>query len=93
VFPARCDHLQELKPCFALLVNAFNVNVVGDGCPVRQQFVTNLSAVEMKLNEMQEDLSSGVASPKFGGPDLLTLSEQQCFVWDTVSQSTKYRIC
>ena len=26
-FQARCDHLQELKPCFAFLVNPFNVNV------------------------------------------------------------------
>jgi len=33
---------------------------------------------------------SDVTSPKFFvGPDLLTLSEQQYFVWDTVSLSTK----
>jgi len=47
-------HFQELKPCFAFLVNPFSVNVVGDGCPVHQPFVTNLSAVEIKLAEMQE---------------------------------------
>jgi len=26
-FQARYDHFQELKPCFAFLVNPFNVNV------------------------------------------------------------------
>jgi len=26
-FQARCDHFQELKPCYAFLVNPFNVNV------------------------------------------------------------------
>ena len=26
-FQARCDHFQELKPCFAFLVNPCNVNV------------------------------------------------------------------
>ena len=34
--------------------NPFNVNVVVDVCQVRQPFVTNLLAVEMKLTEMQE---------------------------------------
>jgi len=53
-FQARFDHLQELKWCFAFLVNPCNVNVAGDGCPVRQPFVTNLSAVEMKVTEMQD---------------------------------------
>jgi len=56
-FTARFDHLQKLKPFFAFLVNPFNVNVVGGGYPVCQQLVTNLSAVEMKLTEMQEDLA------------------------------------
>jgi len=28
-FQARFDHFQELKPCFAFLVNQFDVNVVG----------------------------------------------------------------
>jgi len=36
------------------------------------------------------DISSSVASPKcFWGENILTLSEQQYFVWDTASQSTK----
>jgi len=26
-FQARCDHFQELKQCYAFLVNPFNVNV------------------------------------------------------------------
>jgi len=34
-FQASYDHFQELKPCFAFLVNPSNVNVVGDGCLVR----------------------------------------------------------
>jgi len=46
--------LQELKPGFAVLVNPFNDSAVDDGCPVRQLFVTNLSAVEMDLTEMQD---------------------------------------
>jgi len=49
--------LQDLKPYFALLVNQFNVNVVVDGCPICQSFVTNLYASEMKLTEMQKDLA------------------------------------
>jgi len=46
-----------LKPCFAFLVNTFNVNVVGDGCPIHQPFVTKLTAVEIKLAEMQKTLA------------------------------------
>jgi len=49
------DHLRELKPRFAFLVNSFNINITGDGCPVRQPFVTNRFAVELNLTEMQED--------------------------------------
>jgi len=37
-----------------ILINPFNVNVVGKGCLVRQLFVTGPSAVEIKLTEMQE---------------------------------------
>ena len=48
------DHFQELKPCFAFLVNPFIVNVVSDDCPVRQPFVTNLSAVETKLTDSKK---------------------------------------
>jgi len=47
--PSQVGHFQELKPCFAFLVNPFIVNVVSYGCPVRQTFVTNLSAVETNL--------------------------------------------
>ena len=42
---------------FYILVNPFNVNVVGDGYPVRQPIATNSSAVDMRLTEMQEDLA------------------------------------
>jgi len=38
----------------AFRVNPSNTNVVGHGCPVRQPFVTNLSAVEMKLIEADQ---------------------------------------
>jgi len=33
--------------------------------------------------------SSSEARPNVLGPSVLTLREQQCFVWDTTSQSTK----
>ena len=56
-FLARFDHLQEYKPSFASLVETFKVNVVGDGSPIRQPFVTKLSGAEMKLTELQEDLA------------------------------------
>jgi len=54
-FQAGFGQLQEYKSCFAFLVNPFNLNAVGDGCTVRQPRVTNVSVVEMKLTEMQED--------------------------------------
>jgi len=54
-FQARFEHFQELNACFAFLVNSFNVNVVGDGCPVHQPFVTHLIAAEIKLAETQEN--------------------------------------
>jgi len=56
-FQAKIDHFQVLKPCFAFLVNPFSINVVGDGCPVYEPFDTNLTAVEIKLAEMQETLA------------------------------------
>jgi len=46
-----------LKSCFVFLANPFNADVVGVGYPVRQLFVTHLSAVEMKLTEIQNDLA------------------------------------
>jgi len=45
-----------------LLVNAFDVSVVGGNCPVRYPLVTNLAAVEMKLTEMQDLALKTVAS-------------------------------
>ena len=36
-------------------VNPFNVNVFGDGCPVHQPRDTNVTAVEIKLTEKQEN--------------------------------------
>ena len=55
-FQARFQDLQKLRPCFAFLVNPFNINVVNDCCPVRQPFVINMSAVEMELTDLQEDM-------------------------------------
>jgi len=46
--PSQIDHFLEFKPYLAFLVNSFNVNVVGDGYPVHQLFVTNLTL--QKLN-------------------------------------------
>ena len=56
-FLARFDDLQELKPYFTFLVNPFDIDVIYDGCPVRQPFVTDVSAAEMELTELQEDLA------------------------------------
>jgi len=45
-----------------------------------------------KYLSIEQADTSGVASPKlggFGGPKCLILGEQQYFVWDTASQSTK----
>ena len=56
-FQARFDDLQELEPCFRFLVNPFDIDVIKDGCLVRQPFVTDVSAAEMELTELQEDLA------------------------------------
>jgi len=59
-FQARFDYLQELKSCFLFPENPFN-DIVGDGCPARQSIVTNLSAVEMKLTEIQDGVALKVS--------------------------------
>jgi len=52
-FQARFEHFQELKPCFAFLVNPFNaINVFGDGCPGHLPFLTHLTAAEINLAGM-----------------------------------------
>ena len=56
-FQARFDDLQELKPCFTFLVNRFDIDIINDGCLVRQSFVTDISAAEMKLTELHEYLT------------------------------------
>ena len=56
-FQARFDDLEELKPCFTFLVNLFDIDVINDGCLVSQSFVTDVSAAEMELTELQEDLA------------------------------------
>ena len=56
-FHARFDDLQELKPCFTFLVNPFDIDVINNRCLVRQPFVTDVSAAEMVLTELQEDLA------------------------------------
>ena len=54
-FQARFDDLQGLKPCFTFLANPFDIDLINDGCVVRQSFVTDVSAAEMELTELQED--------------------------------------
>ena len=49
--------MQELKPCFTFLVNSFDIDVINGGCLVRQPFVTDVSAAEIELIELQEDLA------------------------------------
>ena len=55
-FQARFDDLQQ-KPCFTFLVNPFDIDVINDGCLVHQPFVTDVSAAEMDLTGLQEDLA------------------------------------
>jgi len=43
------------------------MNVVDNGCPVLQPFITNLSAAEMELAEIQEDLAIKNFSQSRGG--------------------------
>jgi len=38
-------------------VNPFNVDVVGDGCPVHQTLDTNVTAAAITLTDMQENLA------------------------------------
>ena len=57
-FQARFGDLQGLKPCFTFLVNPFDIDLIYDGCLVRQSFVTDVCAAEMELTELlQEDLA------------------------------------
>jgi len=43
--------------------------------------------------ESDNDVTSSVGTPKvFRGPNILNISEQQYFVWDTASQSTNDKI-
>ena len=56
-FQARFDDLLELKPCFTFFVNPFDIDVINDGCLVGQPFVTDVSAAEIELTELQEDLA------------------------------------
>ena len=56
-FQARFHDLQGLKPCLTFLVNPFDIDVINDGSLVRQPFATDVSAAEMELTELQEDLA------------------------------------
>ena len=56
-FQAKFEDLQKLKPCFTFLVNPFDINVINNGCLVCQPFFTDVSAAEMELIELQEDLA------------------------------------
>jgi len=54
------------------------------------QFYVTLHESTISWIPLPWSLFSGVASPKFWG-DLLTLNEQQYFIWDTASQRTKWQ--
>ena len=56
-FQSKFGDFQELKPYFTFLVNSFDIDVINDGCPVRQPFATNMPTAEMELIEMQKDLA------------------------------------
>ena len=52
-FQSRFQDLQMLKPCFSFFVNPFVVDVITDGCPIPEPFVSEASVVEMELLELQ----------------------------------------
>jgi len=58
-------------------------------------FFALLAVILCHLTQGDTSEVSGVVSPKswgsktFGGPKCVILGEQQYFVWDTASQSTK----
>ena len=56
-FQVRFDDLLELKPYFTFFVNPFDIDVINDGCLVGQPFVRDVSAAEIELTELQEDLA------------------------------------
>jgi len=61
------------------------------------QFSSALEAVVVLAKDIPQEqigvCTNGVVSPKFcEGPNILTLSEHQCLVWDTASRSKKTTI-
>ena len=48
--------LNALKPSFAFFADHFHVDVISDGFPVPEISATNLSAAEIELLELKEDL-------------------------------------
>ena len=56
-FQAKFDDFQELKPCSTFVVIPFDIDVINDVCLICKPFVTDISAAEMELIELQEDLA------------------------------------
>ena len=58
---ARFINLQKLKPCFSVLENPFETDVVTSGCLISEPLVSEVPAVEMELLELQEDFTLKMA--------------------------------
>ena len=56
-FQTRFTDLQKLKSCFSFFENLFETDVVTRGRPIPEPLVSKISAVEMKLLKLQEDLA------------------------------------
>jgi len=56
-FQAIFDHFQELKPCFAFLVNPFSVNVSVLAVRFANRLLQTCLLQKKKLTDMQENLA------------------------------------
>lgn len=54
-FHSRFKDMHQLKPCFALLMNPFMVDVLSVDCPTMKNLAGDVGAFELELLELQED--------------------------------------
>ena len=54
-FQERFNDLRKLKPCFAFLVNSFDIDVITSGCPISKALLSEAPAMELELADLQED--------------------------------------
>ncbi|CAN8029908.1 unnamed protein product, partial [Ixodes persulcatus] len=54
-FHSRFKDLHQLKPCFALLMNPFMVDVLSVDCPTMKNMAGDVGAFELELLELQDE--------------------------------------